>query len=149
MRPDQDPILTKMGIGTNTCNKCMTELYPNTDDSICDNCNLNAIKKGDATQYIKEVMDHEASFPNTELKQQNAALSTSTTRAKHLSWCKKRALEYVEKGDVINAYSSMISDLRKHPETNNHPAIELGVMLMMSGNLTSSDEMKNFIDGFS
>ena len=70
------------------------------------------------------------------------------TREEHLNWCKERALEYVEKGDVTNAYASMVSDLNKHPETSGHPAIELGVMLMMSQNLNTKDEMKKFIEGF-
>jgi hypothetical protein len=41
----------------------------------------------------------------------------STSRKEHLEWCERRALEYVEMGDLKNAYASMASDLRKHPET--------------------------------
>jgi hypothetical protein len=37
---------------------------------------------------------------------------TERTRAEHLAWCKERALEYVEDGDLINAVSSMISDMQ-------------------------------------
>lgn len=36
------------------------------------------------------------------------------TRADHLAWAKQRALEYVERGDLPNAISSMISDLLAH-----------------------------------
>ena len=70
------------------------------------------------------------------------------TRDEHLAWCKQRALEYVERGDVSQAYASMASDLRKHPETEKHAAIELGMMLMMSGNLSSKADMRRFIEGF-
>ena len=35
------------------------------------------------------------------------------TRAEHLAWCKKRALEYVDAGDLLQAYTSMASDLGK------------------------------------
>lgn len=35
----------------------------------------------------------------------------------HLDWCKTRALEYLDRGDLPNAVSSMTSDLNKHPET--------------------------------
>jgi hypothetical protein len=70
------------------------------------------------------------------------------TRQEHLEWCKKRANEYLDRGDVQNAYASMASDLNKHPETAGHQAIQLGMMLMMSGNLSSEREMRKFIDGF-
>jgi len=70
------------------------------------------------------------------------------TRQEHLEWCKKRANEYLDNGDVQNAYGSMASDLGKHPETAGHSAITLGMMMMMSGHLSSVQEMRNFIDGF-
>lgn len=70
------------------------------------------------------------------------------TRSEHLQWCKERALEYVDAGDLTNAYASIASDLGKHPETENHAAITLGMMLMMSGKLSTEHEMRKFIEGF-
>jgi hypothetical protein len=70
------------------------------------------------------------------------------TREKHLQWCKLRALGYVDAGDCKNAYASMISDLNKHPETRNHPAAKLGMMLIMTGNMDNPQEMRRFIEGF-
>lgn len=70
------------------------------------------------------------------------------TRQEHLEWCKKRANEYLDRGDIQNAYGSMASDLNKHPETEGHAAISLGMMMMMSGHLSSEHEMRKFIDGF-
>lgn len=70
------------------------------------------------------------------------------TREDHLKWCKERATAYVDQGDTTNAFASMTSDLRKHPETESHPAIELGMMMLMGGHLSSADEMRRFIDGF-
>ncbi len=72
----------------------------------------------------------------------------AVTRAEHLAWCKKRALEYVNAGDVNQAYASMASDLGKHPETANHGAISLGMMMLMSGHLSSPMKMREFINGF-
>jgi hypothetical protein len=69
-------------------------------------------------------------------------------RQEHLEWCKKRALQYVEAGDIPQAVASMTSDLRKHPETENHAAIMLGVMMLMSGNLRTIEEARRFIEGF-
>jgi hypothetical protein len=70
------------------------------------------------------------------------------TRAEHLQWCKDRALEYVDTGDINNALASMASDLNKHDETKGHSAIGLGMMLKASGNLNSPNEMRKFINGF-
>lgn len=69
-------------------------------------------------------------------------------REDHMAWCKQRALEYVERGDLQNAYASMTGDLNKHEETRNHPAIALGLQLMMIGDLGTSDKMRKFIEGF-
>lgn len=70
------------------------------------------------------------------------------TRAEHLAWCKQRALEYVDQGDLAQAIASMTSDLGKHFETAGHPAIELGMMLIMTGNLNTSAAVRKFIEGF-
>lgn len=70
------------------------------------------------------------------------------TRAEHLQWCKDRAIEYCDHGDTAQAWASMASDLGKHEETANHSAIELGTMMMMSGNLSNAEAMRKFINGF-
>ncbi|MEE9117026.1 MAG: hypothetical protein V3U02_00345 [Calditrichia bacterium] len=70
------------------------------------------------------------------------------TREEHMVWAKGRALGYVDAGDNNNAWASMCSDLNKHPETQNHPAIGLGMTLKMSGGLSSTLEMRKFIEGF-
>ena len=69
------------------------------------------------------------------------------TRAEHLAWCKERALAYVDQGDVQNAFASFVSDLRKHPETENHAGIELGMMEMLIGSLRTPSQMRDFITG--
>ena len=72
---------------------------------------------------------------------------TAPTRAEHLAWCKQRALEYVEQGDLHNAFASLMSDLRKHPETEKHGATDLGMMLMLGGMLDTAKDMRDFISG--
>ena len=69
-------------------------------------------------------------------------------REEHLNWCKKRALEYSSNGDMSQAYASMVSDLRKHPETESHAAIVLGMSMLMSGQFNKPGEMDRFINGF-
>ena len=70
------------------------------------------------------------------------------TRTEHMAWCKQRALEYVDRGDIKNAFASMVSDLKKHPETENHSGIHLGIGLLMSGSLSTTEQMRKFIEGF-
>lgn len=70
------------------------------------------------------------------------------TRAEHLAWCKTRALEYCARGNVQDAFTSMVSDLRKHSETEGHIAIGLGMDLLVNGHLDSALEMAKFIKGF-
>jgi hypothetical protein len=72
----------------------------------------------------------------------------NTTRAEHLAWCKKRALVYVDAGDCNQAFASMASDMRKHPATANHAALQLGIMMLMGGHLSNEHEMRKFIEGF-
>lgn len=40
------------------------------------------------------------------------------TREEHMKFCKKRALEYLDAGNLVEAVASMVSDLSKHPETS-------------------------------
>jgi len=70
------------------------------------------------------------------------------TRAEHLVWCKARALEYVDAGDLNQALASMCSDLGKHEETKNHVGQELGLMQMAAGFLGTPQKMRKFIEGF-
>ena len=70
------------------------------------------------------------------------------TRSEHLEWCKQRALEYAENGDISSAIASMGSDLGKHPETKDHPAIKLGTMMLLTGSIRTPEQAARFINGF-
>jgi hypothetical protein len=70
------------------------------------------------------------------------------TRDEHLAWCKKRAIEYVDQGDLTSAWASMASDMGKHTDTCDHSAIQLGHMMLMSGHLSTARDMRKFIEGF-
>jgi hypothetical protein len=69
-------------------------------------------------------------------------------REEHLEWCKKRALEYNERGDTTNAFSSFLSDMGKHEETATHMALELGMSLLLAGHLSTQQQMNDWIEGF-
>jgi hypothetical protein len=57
-------------------------------------------------------------------------------------------LEYVAPGDMASAFASMTSDLGKHEQTENHAGIQLGMMMLMGGRLSTAREMREFIEGF-
>ncbi len=70
------------------------------------------------------------------------------TRQEHLEWCKERALAYLDTGDLLNAITSMMSDLQKHDETKlrpDSPLIQIGLMSVMSGD---QEGVRRFIVGF-
>ncbi len=69
------------------------------------------------------------------------------TKKEHLIWCKKRALEYVEKGELQNAFNSMVSDLGKHSET----AVwydKVGMVLAIDECPDMPRGIREFIEGF-
>lgn len=67
---------------------------------------------------------------------------------KHLEWCKQRAYEYLDAGDVEQAWASFVSDMGKHEKTRGHIALEMGMMMFISGQLGTIAKMTKFIDGF-
>jgi hypothetical protein len=68
------------------------------------------------------------------------------TREEHLQWCKHRALEYLDQGDLKNAVASMGSDLGKHEETRKlQPLTMLGMHHLMKGD---AREVRRWIEGF-
>lgn len=75
-------------------------------------------------------------------------MSRFDTREVHLQWCKGRALEHVEAGELVKALASMTSDTGKHPETAGHEGNELGILLMSSGHLNTREEMRRHIEGY-
>lgn len=69
-------------------------------------------------------------------------------RSEHLQYCKDRANKYVENNDMKNAFASFQSDMDKHPETANHLALKMGTMMLLSGHLSNTRQMKEWINGF-
>ena len=77
-------------------------------------------------------------------------MNQEATRAEHIQTCKTRAYtEYEFSGRIQDAFSSMCSDLNKHPETQGHVGIQLGTGLLMLGEMSTYDQLTSWIDGFS
>lgn len=70
------------------------------------------------------------------------------TRDEHIAWCKQRALEYLDRGDATAAIMSMVSDVGKHPETQNHAGNMLAFGLLAAGQLKNPTEVRRFIEGY-
>lgn len=74
------------------------------------------------------------------------------TRSEHMAWLKKRALAVLEnknevKQNIVDAYTSMASDILKHPETQKHVGLDLGMMQIMGGFISTKAQMVEFING--
>jgi hypothetical protein len=69
-------------------------------------------------------------------------------RANHLQWCKDRAAAYLDAGDYKNAWASFASDMSKNQDTKQHPAIMLGMQLLLMGNIANVPKMRKFINDF-
>ena len=63
------------------------------------------------------------------------------TRSEHIAWCKKRAIDALQGGTTANAWASMVSDMGGHDETKSHVALELGMRMLMSGQLDTRGKM--------
>ena len=70
------------------------------------------------------------------------------TRDEYLEWCKQDALKYLPH-DPREAFTSMLSDLRKHPELEKHPGCEMGLLFMLlQGWIDNPVEVRRWIVGF-
>ena len=68
------------------------------------------------------------------------------TRDEHLEWCKQRALQYLDQWDVKNAISSMMSDMKEHPETPiNQAILALGLIYASNDDIEGA---RRWIEGF-
>ena len=69
------------------------------------------------------------------------------TREEHLAWCKQRALEYVDRGQPLEGITSMMSDMRKHPECKSDALDSLTMGLLMIGQLRTQEQARKHING--
>lgn len=70
------------------------------------------------------------------------------TRSEHLQWAKDRAIVILRKGDVAGAIASLLSDMGKHPELENHKALHIMTIMLIGGGLDDLAEAECFILGF-
>jgi hypothetical protein len=72
------------------------------------------------------------------------------TREEHLEWCKERAREYLDRGDLANAVASMGSDMDNHPETR-MAGEKMGMLIYVAMfRITEGDVqgVRDWVEGF-
>lgn len=74
---------------------------------------------------------------------------STMARAEHLTWCKDRALALVDSGDLDGAVGSMISDMRKHAETDmGFAGVLIGSIAIGHVQLGDTEAVRGWIVGF-
>jgi len=74
--------------------------------------------------------------------------NNEVTRESHLKWCKDRALEYVNQGDLANAIASMTSDMGKNPGTSMGLNGGLALVAMMYVQNNDVEGVRRWVEGF-
>lgn len=75
-------------------------------------------------------------------------MSEEKSRAEHLAWCKQRALEYVDQGDLTSAVASMGSDLQKHEDFRRGAYRTLTMVGILYASKHDSAAVRRWIEGF-
>ena len=71
------------------------------------------------------------------------------TRAEYVKWCKDRAMDYVNRSDLLNGVTSMMSDMEKRDDTKLGPALtHMGLLAAMEATRGNRDFVERFIIGF-
>lgn len=70
------------------------------------------------------------------------------TKNQYMRWCKERALEYLDRGDLKHALASFIGDVTAHDETRD--AINPATLMLATAAAENGDsrEMRRWIEGF-
>lgn len=75
----------------------------------------------------------------------------NTTRAEYLQWAKDRALAYVDKGELSEAMTSMLSAMNKREDTKFKSGSTLGVLIhlgIMHIQNNDTRKMRRWVEGF-
>jgi hypothetical protein len=70
------------------------------------------------------------------------------TRDERLEWCKARAREYLQRGDLVNAVASIISDMNQKYEGLPPCPAELAIIGIMNAANGDCHAVSAFIEGF-
>jgi hypothetical protein len=68
------------------------------------------------------------------------------TRDEHLEWCKERARAYLDRGELLDAVTSMGSDLDQHPELGCN--VYIGLVGALHAKEGDREAVRRWIEGF-
>jgi len=77
-----------------------------------------------------------------------AQLAADEERQAHIKWCKEKAIATIKAGDPKGALLSFVYDMRLKHVTNRHIALFLIPELSRKGELNTSKQIQEFIEGF-
>lgn len=69
-------------------------------------------------------------------------------RADYLAKCKAAAILLLDAGKFGKAWEGFYNDMKKHPHTALHPALNSGQVMFQSGTFKSTNDMRKYIEGF-
>ena len=67
-------------------------------------------------------------------------------RSEHVQWSKRRALQYLDAGDLVQALASFASDMSKRTDTKLDPRI--AALGLHHGRNGDADGLRRWIEGF-
>lgn len=71
------------------------------------------------------------------------------TREEYVKWCKSRAMDLINSGDLLGGVTSMMPDMDKRADTKLSPALTpLGLYAAIQANKGDRDFAERFILGF-
>src|SRR5262249_18844099 len=111
-------------------------------------CPSGCSRKGGSRSGVKRV-EEECRRLHSSTTRDITEENGMTTREEHLAWCKQRALEYVEHGDLQGALTSMGSDLTKVSGGQIHDPTSLSFLIAEAVMFRQTpDAVRNWINGF-
>src|ERR1044072_5501294 len=70
------------------------------------------------------------------------------TRDEHLAWAKQRALDYLDRSDLVNAVASMCSDLQDHKDFEPSEIAYLTASAVIHVQRNDAAGVRRWIEGF-
>lgn len=68
------------------------------------------------------------------------------SKDQHIKWCRERALRMLGCQRPLMVLTELLSNLRSHPETRNHAAIDAAHKLLVQGKLRSKESVQYFVE---
>lgn len=70
------------------------------------------------------------------------------SKDQYIDWCRERALRMLNSRLPLVVLTELLSNLRSHPGTRNHPAVDAAHRLLSIGKLMSKESVRYFVENF-